>query len=90
MFNLIAVGAAAAPTPLAMAPPNSVLIAPSVYMPLVGLGLWQYNSSVAEAATTAALGMSYPLIDHALGYKNADGVKKALAKFPRSSYCACI
>ena len=63
--------------------PNSIEIAPDVWMPLVGLGLWQYNSSVAEYAVTKALALGYPLIDHALGYKNADGVARALKASPR-------
>lgn len=67
---------------------NTITIAPGVDMPLVGLGLWQYNSSVAEAAVKAALAMDYPLIDHALGYGNADGVARALkaTSRPRHSF----
>jgi len=36
-------------------------------MPMAGLGTWQYNSSVAEAAVLAALNMGYTHIDTALG-----------------------
>ena len=56
----------------------TVTIAPGVEMPLAGLGTWQYNSSVAEAAVLAALGVGYTHIDTALGYKNQDGVGRAL------------
>lgn len=49
-------------------------------MPLVGLGTWQYNNSVAEAAVTEALKIGYRHIDTALGYKNQVGVGAALKK----------
>ena len=67
---------------------NSIEIAPGVQMPLVGIGLWQYNSSTAEYAVTQALDLGYNLIDHALGYRNADGVARALkaSSRARSSY----
>jgi len=70
------------------APPNTIEIAPKVYMPLVGLGTWQYNSTISEVAVTEALNLGYPLIDHALGYQNAAGVARALknSSRPRSSY----
>ena len=48
-------------------------------MPMAGLGTWQFNSSVAEAAVLAALGMGYTHIDTALGYNNQEGVGRALA-----------
>ena len=67
---------------------NTIEIAPGVFMPLVGLGTWQYNASVAQQAVSQALALGYPLIDHALGYKNGEGVGRAIAGStrPRSSY----
>ena len=62
----------------------TVLIAPGVELPLAGLGTWQYNSSVAEAAVLAALDAGYTHIDTALGYKNQDGVGRALAASGRA------
>ena len=47
-------------------------------MPMAGLGTWQYNSSVAETATLAALNMGYVHIDTALGYLNQDGIARAI------------
>jgi len=49
-------------------------------MPLVGLGTWQYNSSVAEKAVTEALKIGNRHIDTALGYGNQVGVGSALKK----------
>lgn len=54
-----------------------------VDIPLVGLGTWQYNDTVAEAATTMALGLGYTHIDTAIGYGNQVGIGKALAASPR-------
>ena len=63
-------------------------IAPGVHLPMSGLGTWQYNDTVAEAATTLALSLGYTHIDTAWVYKNAAGIGKALAASPRprSSY----
>ena len=36
----------------------------------VGLGTWQYNDTVAEAATSLALSLGYTHIDTAIGYGN--------------------
>lgn len=69
---------------LSYAAPSSIPtipIAPGVYMPLAGLGTWQYNSSVAYAASLSALRLGYTHIDTALGYKNQDGVGAALRDF---------
>lgn len=49
-------------------------------MPLVGLGTWQYNSSVAEAAVRAAFKIGYRHVDTALGYRNQVGVGAGLKK----------
>jgi len=63
-------------------------IAPGVHLPMAGLGTWQYNSSVAEAAVLSALNMGYTHIDCALGYNNQDGVARAIKASgrPRSSF----
>ena len=55
---------------------------------MAGLGTWQYNDTVAQAATTLALSLGYTHIDTAWVYKNAAGIGKALASSPRprSSY----
>lgn len=57
-------------------------------MPLVGLGTWQYNDSVAEYAVTEALKAGFRHIDTALGYKNQQGVGAALKKsqLPRHEF----
>ena len=48
-------------------------------MPLIGLGTWLYNSSVAEDAVKLAFGVGFRHVDTALGYQNQDGVGKGLA-----------
>ena len=60
----------------------------NVDMPLVGLGTWQYNSTVAAAAVKAAFSIGYRHVDTALEYKDQVGVGKALAEsgVPRSEY----
>jgi diketogulonate reductase-like aldo/keto reductase len=57
-------------------------------MPLVGLGTWQYNNTVAEAAVTEALKIGFRHIDTALGYDNQVGVGAALKKsnLPRNEF----
>lgn len=57
-------------------------------MPLVGLGTWQYNSTVAEAAVESAFSLGYRHVDTALGYGNQVGVGAALARaaLPRGEY----
>ena len=57
----------------------TVEIAPNVHMPLVGIGTWQYNSSVARAEVATALKIGYTHIDTALGYENQDGIGAAIA-----------
>jgi len=49
-------------------------------MPLIGLGTWLYNDSVAEGAILKAFDIGYRHVDTAFGYKNQVGVGKALAK----------
>ena len=48
-------------------------------MPLVGLGTWLYNDSVAEAAVQLAFSLGYRHVDTALGYGNQEGVGRGLA-----------
>ena len=62
----------------------TIEIAPGVHLPLVGIGTWQYNDSVTEAAVLSALSMGYEHIDTAAGYANADGVARALEKSGRA------
>lgn len=66
----------------------TVEIAPGVHLPMAGLGTWQYNSSVAEAAALTALKMGYVHIDTALGYDNQDGIARAIKSSgrPRDSF----
>jgi len=52
----------------------------NVDMPLIGLGTWLYNDSVAEGAILKAFDIGYRHVDTAFGYKNQVGVGKALAK----------
>ena len=52
-------------------------------MPMVGLGTWQYNDSVVADALTKALHLGYPHVDTAYDYKNAAGIKTAIAKSGR-------
>jgi 2,5-diketo-D-gluconate reductase A len=49
-------------------------------MPLVGVGTWQYNSSVAEEAVLNAFQVGYRHVDTAAIYGNQQGVGKALAR----------
>lgn len=56
----------------------TITIAPTVEMPLQGLGTWLYNDSVAEKAVATALDMGYTHIDTALGYNNQIGIGKAI------------
>ena len=53
-----------------------------------GIGTWQYNNSVAEAAVALALSLGYTHIDTAIGYDNQEGIARALkaSSRPRSSY----
>lgn len=71
-MNMIAVGFAAAGT-------DTVALSSGFAMPLVGIGTWQYNDTVAEAEVLAALKLGYRHIDTALGYKNQRGVGRAIA-----------
>jgi len=60
----------------------------AVELPMTGIGTWQYNDTVAEAAVTLALSLGYTHIDTAIGYNNQLGIAKALkaSSRPRDSY----
>jgi diketogulonate reductase-like aldo/keto reductase len=49
-------------------------IAPGVHMPMAGLGTWEYNNTVAEAAVKMALVYGTRSIDTASVYDNQEGV----------------
>lgn len=49
-------------------------------MPLVGLGTWQYNSSVSEQAVIDAFQIGFRHVDTALGYDNQVGVGAGIKK----------
>lgn len=70
-FGVAVASAAATGTP-------TVEIFPGVNMPLVGLGTWQYNDTVAYGAICAAFDAGYTYVDTAWGYGNERGVGKAL------------
>ena len=49
-------------------------------MPMVGMGVWQYNSSQAEASVSMGLAKGVRSFDTAQTYKNQDGVGAAIRK----------
>ena len=51
----------------------------TVRMPLVGMGTWLYNDTVAEQAVRTAFATGYRHVDTALTYGNQAGVGRALA-----------
>lgn len=75
---------AAASVPFAELPdsypsiPMSAADKSKIKMPLVGLGTWLYNSSVAEAAVVDAFHVGYRHVDTALGYGNHAGISAGL------------
>lgn len=50
----------------------------SVQLPMMGLGTWQYNNSVAGAAVKMAIEMGYVHVDTAFDYDNQAGIGAAL------------
>eukprot|EP00928_Gymnodinium_smaydae_P046579 TRINITY_DN31031_c0_g1_i1.p1 TRINITY_DN31031_c0_g1~~TRINITY_DN31031_c0_g1_i1.p1 ORF type:complete len:332 (-),score=68.89 TRINITY_DN31031_c0_g1_i1:64-1059(-) len=60
----------------------------NVPMPMVGIGTWQYNSSLAESVVTEAFKLGYRHVDTAMIYENQVGVGAALKKsgLERSEY----
>ena len=53
-----------------------------VEMPMVSIGTWQYNSSVAYDAIKEAYAVGFNHIDTAHDYENEDGVGRAIAEAP--------
>jgi len=51
-----------------------------VDMPLFGIGTWEYNDTLAEAAVTTAFSLGYRHVDTAYIYENQVGVGRALKK----------
>jgi len=58
----------------------------AVLMPMMGVGTWQYNSTVTERVVYHSLQLGVRLIDTAFVYQNQDGVHKGILKsgVPRS------
>eukprot|EP00929_Paragymnodinium_shiwhaense_P119329 TRINITY_DN91212_c0_g1_i1.p1 TRINITY_DN91212_c0_g1~~TRINITY_DN91212_c0_g1_i1.p1 ORF type:complete len:334 (-),score=88.92 TRINITY_DN91212_c0_g1_i1:330-1331(-) len=76
MYKVFA-AALALPAAAASAPPT-VTLSNGVKMPLLAAGVYQYNSTEAEASIKAALSVGFTSIDTALDYWNQDGVGRAL------------
>ena len=49
-----------------------------VYMPLIGTGTWQYDNTTAYESVCQAFGAGYNFVDTAYGYKNQQGVGRAI------------
>jgi len=64
----------------------SVKLNNGVELPMLSLGVWQYDSPTAEAAVKLALQTGFNHIDTAMNYNNQDGVGAALKGFNRTSY----
>jgi len=60
--------------------PPTVTLRNKVELPLLSEGVWQYNSSEAEASVLAALKAGFTAVDTALDYWNQDGVGRAIRK----------
>lgn len=71
----VAVGAGVVPT---------FELEPGVFMPMMGLGTWQYNDSVAGDSVLKALQLGYSHIDTANAYGNQAGIGAALKASGRS------
>lgn len=46
---------------------------------MIAAGVWEYNSTEAEASVSAAISVGFNMIDTALDYHNQDGVGRAIA-----------
>jgi len=79
---LLAAGAATA----SAAVNPTVTLNNGVEMPLVALGVWQYDNATAADAIAKGLKVGFTHIDTAYNYYNQQGVGQALAKFPRDSF----
>jgi len=91
MLNKIALVASALTLGAAEFQVPTVEIAKGVNLPLVGLGTWLYNDTVAYDACKSALAMGYPHIDTAFAYDNLKGLGNCIKEHfaatgkPRSS-----
>lgn len=65
----------------AINPVPTINIAPGVDMPMVGIGTWQYNDTVAGDAVAKALEIGYTAIDTAFVYGNGVGVGNAIKNY---------
>lgn len=81
MSALVSAALTLAPAPIPLIRLNN-----GVQMPVVSLGTWQYNASMAERVVTLGLSLGFTHIDAAWGYFNQQGVAAALRKAPRQSY----
>ena len=77
LFALCGLAAAELPAGYPSIPARGIESA--IQYPLVGLGTWLYNNSVAEGAVGTALAAGYRHVDTALGYGNQRGVGAAIA-----------
>lgn len=78
MRNVLAMSLASAAVATLNIPTKE--IAPGVFMPMSGMGTWQYNSSEAEASVSMGLAYGVRSFDTAQIYGNQDGVGAALRK----------
>jgi len=53
-------------------------------MPMLNLGTWLYNDTVAHDAVAEAFKLGYPGIDTAFDYENGKGIGKALKESGRA------
>lgn len=67
-------------------PSPTVTLNNGVKMPLVALGVWQYDNATAKDAITKGLSIGYTHIDTAYDYDNQQGVGEALKDVPRDSF----
>jgi len=61
----------------------TIEIATDINMPMLMLGTWLYNDTIAYNAVTEAFKLGYPGIDTAWDYKNGKGIGRALKESGR-------
>jgi diketogulonate reductase-like aldo/keto reductase len=49
-----------------------------VWLPLLGIGTWQYNDTIAYQSVCKAFAAGYTMVDTAWGYHNQHGVGQAI------------
>jgi len=49
-----------------------------IYLPLLGIGTWQYDDDTAYESVCKAFSVGYTFVDTAYGYKNQKGVGRAI------------